>query len=316
MKIKLLNFLPNFMNLPELKNFLLNLKQKNYSQKTIYNYERDLKTFERFLVLINKNINSIILNDIVDYKTYLLSKERLTLNKKIKNKNLSKTSINRLLSALKSYISYLENNNIKLKFFSNQIKQNRTEKKYNQEPTIEEIKQIIDYPLNNEKEKIIGIRNHTIFSLMFNTGMTISEVIKLNINDFNQEKHTLEITQNNKKQRTILLNQEITNELVKYLNLRKDNFEALFIPYRGANALTKKSRISPNYIQMKIKQYRENLGLDILISANTLRKAFVSYILESNNSLIKPIDKIFHHNTNNITQYITDKNINPLFKAD
>jgi site-specific recombinase XerD len=83
-----------------------------------------------------------------------------------------------------------------------------------------------------------------------------------------------------KKQRFIYLTARAKNHIDKYLKTRDDNSPYVFIPKRGANAGDNTKPISPNYLQMKIKQYREFLGITIPLSAHSLRHGFATYLAE------------------------------------
>ena len=94
--------------LPLLEDFLLNLQANNYSQKTIYNYERDLRVFDNFLADSKVDFEQLDKKTITSYKSYLLSRDRETaILAKRGDKELDSCSVNRMLSALRSYLRYL-----------------------------------------------------------------------------------------------------------------------------------------------------------------------------------------------------------------
>lgn len=55
----------------------------------------------------------------------------------------------------------------------------------------------------------------------------------------------------------------------------------MFVPTRGTNASSQRARISPNYLQMKIKQYRERLRINVPTSAHSLSHGFATYLAEA-----------------------------------
>ena len=89
--------------------FLLNLQTNNFSDETIYNYERDLNVFEDFLnSQVKIPFEKASKRTIHLYKAYLSSKDRKTPQNASKGrKKLSSYSINRMLSSLRSYLAYL-----------------------------------------------------------------------------------------------------------------------------------------------------------------------------------------------------------------
>jgi integrase/recombinase XerD len=114
---------------------------------------------------------------------------------------------------------------------------------------------------------------------LFASGMRISELINLKRVQLDPSGKIF-IQGKGKKQRFIYLTARAKNHIDKYLKTRDDNSPYVFIPKRGANAGDNTKPISPNYLQMKIKQYREFLGITIPLSAHSLRHGFATYLAE------------------------------------
>jgi len=85
-------------SLPCSDDFLLNLKVNNYSDETIYNYERDLTVFEDFLKDVKIDFSKLTKKDILNYKAYLMSTDRKTSEKQAGEIHLSPYSTNRMPS--------------------------------------------------------------------------------------------------------------------------------------------------------------------------------------------------------------------------
>ena len=93
---------------PHLDDFLLNLQANKYSQETVYNYERDLKVFDTFLAESNIDFEKLDKKAITYYKSYLVSRDRKTaILAQRGDKELDSRSVNRMLSAIRSYLRYL-----------------------------------------------------------------------------------------------------------------------------------------------------------------------------------------------------------------
>jgi integrase/recombinase XerD len=107
-----------------------------------------------------------------------------------------------------------------------------------------------------------------------------------------------------KKERFVYLTERAKNHIDNYLATRNDNNPALFIPYRGRNAGTSKGRVSTNYLQMKIKQYRERLGISVPTSAHSLRHGFATYLAEqgANPAAIQVL--LGHESLHTTTRYV------------
>jgi len=86
--------------------------------------------------------------------------------------------------------------------------------------------------------------------------------------------------------------------------MRKDDHPALFIPYRGSRVGTKDARISDVYLQSKIKEYREKLGINVPTSAHSLRHGFATYLAEqgANPAAIQIL--LGHESLDTTTRYV------------
>ncbi|MFC1700587.1 tyrosine-type recombinase/integrase [Patescibacteria group bacterium] len=266
--------------LPLLDDFLLNLKTNNYSEETIYNYERDLGVFSAFLNDININFDEVNKNTLLNYKAYLISIDRKTANMAQSNHKLTSYSINRMLSALRSYFKYLIDMDYNAPVSPESVKLMKTERKHPHVAELNEIIKLIESPSELEKNKNVALRNRAILEILFSTGMRISEIVNLKRSQIDQTGRIF-IMGKGKKERFVYLTSRAFDHLGKYLFTRNDNLPYLFIPYRGKNIADKNKKISTNYLQEKIKRYRELLGINIPISAHSLRHGFATYLAEN-----------------------------------
>ena len=272
----------NKSQLPLLEDFLLHIQTNNYSKETLYNYERDLQTFENFL---NEQMGALpffgVSKRIMEqFKAYLTSKDRKSATGAKTDKTLSSGSINRVLSSVRRYLGYLIDMDHKVPISPESIKLLRMEKKHPQVAELEQLTKLIEYPTEFEKNKLVGLRNRAMLETLFATGMRISELVSLKRNQIDKTGRIF-ITGKGKKQRFAYLTDRAQTQIQNYLKERSDDFPALFIPYRGKNNAASDKTISTNYLQMKIKKYREMLGINVPTSAHSLRHGFATYLAES-----------------------------------
>ena len=135
---------PKSIRLPYVDDFLLSLQTNNYSQETIYNYERDLNVFENFLREINLEFNKINKKTILNYKAYLASQDRKTAKYIAGKKKLSSFSQNRMLSALRAYLKFLIDMDYNSPISPEMVKLAKTTKKHPRVAQFEEIIKIIE----------------------------------------------------------------------------------------------------------------------------------------------------------------------------
>lgn len=291
------------MALPHLDEYLLNLKTNNYSEKTIYNYERDLKVFEKFIENSPFSFAKLTKRDIAQYKAYLTSRDRRTAQNDAVGKKLGSYSLNRMLSSLRSYLSFLLEMDYGAPIAPESVKLIKTEKKHPQVAEFEDLVKLIEEPSVLESDRKIALRNQAMLEVLFSTGMRISELCSLNRNQIDGTGRVF-VMGKGKKERFVYLTPRAQQHLQRYLLTREDNFPALFIPYSGPNVNKKDKRISTNYLQAKIKFYREKLKINVPTSAHSLRHGFATYLAEkgANPAAIQIL--LGHESLSTTTRYV------------
>lgn len=296
--------MPNEYAVPHSEDFLLHLQVNNYSTETLYNYERDLRVFENFLEQEHILFSKIDKTAMLKYKAYLYSIDRTTAMKKKSEKKLESFSTNRHLSVLRSYLKYLIEMDFICPLPPDAIRLVRTKRKHPQIPEFEDIISLIESPTKFEKDKRISLRNRAMLELLFATGMRISELINLNRTQIDSSGKIF-ILGKGRKERFVYITPRAQLYLNEYLALRHDSHPSLFIPYRGRNNNDKdRKRISSNYLQFKIKRYREVLGIAVPISAHTLRHGFATFLAEqgANPAAIQIL--LGHESLDTTTRYV------------
>ncbi len=143
---------------------------------------------------------------------------------------------------------------------------------------------------------------------LFSTGMRISELINLKKNQIDSMGRIF-IRGKGKKERFVYLTPRAQKHIKKYLEVRSpSNSPYLFIPYRGKNAKIKDKKISPNYLEGKVKRYRELLGLNVPISVHGIRHAFATYLAESGASPVAIQILLGHESLDTTTKYVHASN--------
>lgn len=328
--------------LPYKENFLLSLRSSNYSSKTVKSYDRDLLYFESFLVYSHYQFEQIKRINIDEFKAILRSEEHIKLldyvlenwtNSKKERKNkeiitedtihqttvdeLSASSINRMLSALRSYLKFLEEYDHTPPITSNSVKLLKKEKKETQLAEKDELFKLIECPIEFEKNEEIGVRNRAILELLFSTGMRISEIVRLNRDQLSLGKPSKDdpvqvsriyILGKGKKQRFVYLTERSKEWLEKYLKYREDDFTALFIIYKNKkrkdNLKGDRYRLTVDYIQKKIVEYRTRLGIIVPTSAHSLRHGFATYLIENGANTAAVQTLLGHESLATTTRYV------------
>ncbi|MFO7712051.1 MAG: tyrosine-type recombinase/integrase [Dehalococcoidia bacterium] len=311
--------------LPHVDDFLLNLQASKYSAETVYNYERDLNVFDSFLQESDAEFDRIDKRTITYYKAYLTSRDRRTaLLGRQAEKQLDSRSINRMLSALRAYLRYLIDLDYRCPLPPEAVKLTKAGKKHPQVAELRDLVRLIEAPSSLESDVRTTLRNRAMLEVLFATGMRISELCSLDRSQIDDTGRIF-ITGKGRKQRFVYLTSRAKQHLDAYLTIRVDNCPALFVPYAGRNAANPKRRISTNYLQDRIKRYREKLKINVPTSAHSLRHGFATYLAEKGANPAALQILLGHESLDTTTRYVhasdkyaeeTHQKYHPLAESD
>lgn len=326
--------------LPLLEEFFSNLVNDNYSIETLTNYRRDMSILNSFLQENNMDFENLDKLALSRYKDYLRTGAYLKVVRKNQGKpqnilqegekkkssskgsrrlsmysgRLGSRSVNRMLSAFRSYLRFLNDLDFKkVPLAADSVKMLKTERKESQVAELKELVKLIEAPEQYENKQLVRFRNRAILELLFSTGMRISELTNLNHEDLKLsadeliEESKIYILGKGKKQRFVYLTDRCKHYLERYLKTRTDDYEALFIPYRGLRSGTKdpyQVRISVNYLQSKIKEYRRRVGIIVPTSAHSLRHGFATYLAENGASPVAIQRLLGHESLQTTSKYM------------
>jgi integrase/recombinase XerD len=289
---------------PYLDEFLLYLATQNYSEETIYNYQRDLKTIEDFLTTENKRFTDLDKSLINQFKVYLVSRDRKEPTTGLTaGHRLGPGTVNRNLSSLRTYLKYMIDLDRSVPVPPDAIKMVKTDKKHGQVAELSELIKLIESPSQLEKNELVGLRNRAMLEVLLASGMRISELISMNKNQIDATGRIF-IKGKGRKERFVYLTPRALHWVNQYLTRRPEAVPALWVPYRGLSAGKTIRRVSPNYLQAKIKEYREKLRINVPTSAHSLRHGFATYLAESgaNPAAIQVL--LGHESLDTTTRYV------------
>lgn len=324
-------------SLPFIHEYLLSLQNNNYSRETLENYGRDLEVLAAFLDYRRIEFKQLDKLAISEYKGFLRNQNYIPILRKFKSGQditekdeqasvtqisdrkaalylgqLSARSVNRMLSSLRSYLNFLIDIDQPVPVPSSAVKLIKAEKKEKQVADFDELVTLVESPMQYEKDPIVQVRNRAILELIFATGTRISEVINLNRDQIRFVEGKLlddriYILGKGKKQRFVYLTPRAQEFLSEYLLLRTDDYPAMFIPTKGTRLATKnpyRVRLSQNYLQMKIAEYRRRLGIIVPTSAHSLRHGFATYLAEEGASPAAIQRLLGHESLQTTTRYV------------
>ena len=244
---------------------------KNYSQNTIKSYNSDIKHYF-------ENTESV-----GEFSSYL---KHLNKNK------YSKTSINRKITSIRTFLSWAVDNNY---FNQNQIKivnNIKVEKKLPNVLTSSYINRLLDnLPESSEKD----IRDKAILELMYSSGLRVSEVSNLTSNSINKN-NSIRVLGKGSKERVLPMTKRAYVSTKKYIETSRPKFENdksknyLFLGVRGG--------------QLSDREIRRIVKFRTGTFPHSIRHTFATHLLEGGADL-RIVQELLGHNDPSTTQIYT-----------
>ncbi len=136
-----------------------------------------------------------------------------------KSEGLSPRSINRMLSSLRSFLKFRISYDLEIPLPPDAVSLMKAEKKVKKVATLEQLKSLIEAPMVFEKNQEVAIRNRCMLEMLFATGMRISELVGLDLEQLNAEGK-IYILGKGKKERSVYMTSRSLDWLNKYLIVR------------------------------------------------------------------------------------------------
>ena len=270
--------------------------EMKYSIHTVEAYKHDLRAFERFIKSeCEKEEEDCPLEraDQEDIKKWIIS---------LSNQSMSFRSINRKLSALKTYYTFLKKTKqIETSPFERGIFLLKTEKK-NKLPFSEaEIEKVLSY--FSSKSSFDEVRDRAIIETLYATGMRRSELTGLKLQDLDLEQKQIKISGKGDKERYIPVIPELEATLKEYLRLReeianKKSEDFLFLVKNG-------KKIYPTLVYRIINSYFSAVTSKKDVSPHILRHSFASHLLD-NGADLNTVKELLGHSSLASTQVYTN----------
>lgn len=284
----------------KVEQFLEHLEvERDASPLTIRNYNHYLKRFLSWLRKenIRRNLEDINQEIVQQYRVYL---SRLPDGK---GSVLSSRTRGYHLIALRSLLKWLIKNDYKVMSPEN-IVIPRSSKKQIIFLTGAEVNKLLNAP---SLSSIQGRRNKAILELFYSTGLRVSELVKLNRDQVDFDRHEVRVKGKTERTRAVFLSTRAAEWVDKYLKARKDRYKPLFIRHKGKmdpSIPDEKMRLSARSVQRMLKKYSRKMKLPVDATPHVLRSSFATDLLMAGADL-RSVQKMLGHKNVSTTQIYT-----------
>jgi len=271
---------------------------KNQSQKTIENYNHYLGRFVEWAGDITlKQINQ---NRVQEYRLHLNR-----LKKENGKQLLSVKTQNYHIIALRAFLKWcIKNDHNTLapeKIDLSKIEERSVE--YLSRDELNRLFGVVD------ESTVQGLRDTAILETLYSTGLRVSELTSLNVEQVDLERKEFMVRGKGKKNRIVFLSDTAANAIGNYLAVRDDNFDPLFLNYRRSKqdediTLGEKRRLSTVMVQYLVRKYARKAGIIKKVTPHVLRHSFATELL-INGADIRSVQEMLGHASITTTQIYT-----------
>lgn len=275
--------------------------EKELSYNTIESYNRDLKQFSNYLrengIFDFANVNKTLII------TYLMS---------LQKSGKSVSTVSRNIASLRSFYQFLLNEGIISKDPTINLQSPKQEKKLPSILTPKEVEILLEQP-NLDCSK--GIRDKAMLELLYASGIRVSELIALNVDDINLYMDYIISSKDTPNERVIPIGKMAVNFLGIYIekhriNLIKDSEEkSLFVNYHG-------KRLTRQGFWKIVRGYTKQAKINKNITPHTLRHSFAAHLLQ-NGADLKSVQEMLGHadiSTTQVYTLVTKNKIKEVYK--
>lgn len=272
--------------------------QKRSSTHTDVAYTGDLKNFQNFI------LQSFEISDIHDIKTTHIKSFIVHLL----DQQLDPKSVRRKISSLQGFYKYLLLKEIVSTNPLKKITLPKTSKKLPVFAGVDKMNLLLDD--NNFTDEYPSVRDRTIVSLFYATGIRLSELSNLKVQDIDFYNQNIKVTGKRNKERIVPLNQSIVKDLKHYLEKRSEiqnTTDTLFLTDKG-------KKIYNKMVYRVVNKQLSSVLTNKKKSPHVLRHTFATHMLDAGADL-NSVKELLGHSSIAATQVYTHNTIEKLKKV-
>ena len=243
------------------EDYVIDLEIRNYSQNTIKTYTNIIQNFISYLTMQD---------NLYDERVFLRSFKRYIQHLK-RDKGVSQNYIYLVTITIKKFLEF---NDIDFLYDIEFPKRTKALPKSLNEHEVELLIEAVDKDKENTKlQKFNKMRNKTIFTILYSSGLRISELLNLKYSDIDFETRTMRIRGKGDKDRIVLFDNNAKNVILEYNKLRDQSNPLLIYNKNG-------DKLSSRYVEILIKKYAKVAGIKKKVTPHILRHSFATHLLK------------------------------------
>lgn len=282
--------------------------ERGRSVKTIENYDRYLTRF----------LEHAQMRQPADITESVVREFRMWLNRQPGTKTgrtvtpLKRRTQNYYLIALRAFLKYLRKKDVRC-LAPETIELAKVGDRGLDLISAVELKRLLDAPNTNT---VTGLRDRAILELLFSTGLRVSELCALSIDDIDLSREEFSVRGKGDKLRLVFLSPAAKATINEYLSAREDMHDALFIQHGPRSQHQEDVRLSPRAVQRIIKACAIQAGITRKVTPHVLRHSFATNLLQ-NGADLRSVQALLGHAhiaTTQVYTHVTDSHLREIHK--
>lgn len=277
--------------------------ERGRSVKTIENYDRYLARFFDFAKI--KKPSDITEDKVREFRLWLNRQPGTKQGRRVEP--MKRRTQNYYLIALRAFLKFLRKRGVE-SLSPERIELAKVPERSLDLITPQELDRLLKAP---DTSTLSGLRDRAILELLFSTGLRISELTGLSVDDVDLTRDEFSVRGKGDKVRVVFLSDQAKAAIKKYLKERQDMSDALFVQY-GKNAKNAADlRLTPRTVQRLLKTYAAKAGITRKVTPHVIRHSFATDLL-SNGADLRSVQALLGHAniaTTQVYTHVTDKHL-------
>ncbi|MFA4835322.1 MAG: site-specific tyrosine recombinase XerD [Dehalococcoidia bacterium] len=283
--------------------------EKGFSQNTIVAYRNDLRQFAAFAgTKLSEKSQAADNWEAID-RDMLISHIL-----ELRDKQYAPTTVARKIAAVRSFFDFLVREGIVKKDPAENLGSTKLGKPLPKTLSVSQIEELLFQPTKHSTPE--AKRDKAMLELIYATGMRVTELVSLNLDDVNLDDGFVRCFGKGSKERIIPIHEQAIRDLIAYIQAARPkivtgNEQALFVNRRG-------QRLTRQGFWLILKNYGKLIGIEDELTPHTLRHSIASHLLHSGKMNLRELQEFLGHaniSTTQIYTHLTDEHVRRVYES-